>query len=203
MKQRELFTPTAAGEIENAGTITGACVHRSLTAAPIRLRVRSNSPGMSWNANTITRAELAAILVALRECRAEADEIIATDSKCSMDKLAMQLSDPTSTANDPHRPMLKAIVQLLLDRARNAQVTRLMKAISHIGIDGNEQADMLANEAAECVAKSKQRRLVSWIGMYHKSIVRTLITSFGLNRRLGQNKMGKQACKTSGTWMML
>ena len=128
-------------------------MHRRLAAAPIRLRVRSNMPGML---NTITRAELAALLVALRECRPEYDEIIATVSKCSMDKIAMHLKHPTSTINDPHRPMLEAIVQLLVNRARDAQYTRLMKVKSHVGVDGNEHAGMLANEAAELVAKGEQ-----------------------------------------------
>ena len=126
-------------------------MHKRLAAAPMRLRVRSNMPGML---NMITRAELAAIVVALRECRPECDEI--TDSKCSMDKIAMHLRHPNMTVNDPHRPMLEASVQLLVHRACDAQYTRLMKVKSHIGVDGNEHADMLANETAELVAKGQQ-----------------------------------------------
>ena len=126
------------------------------TSVDCMMRVRSNMPGML---TTITRAELAAFLVALRECRPEYDaEVVATDSRCSMDKIAMHLRDPTWTINDLHRPMvmLEAIMQLLINHAHDAQCTRLIRIKSHIGIGGNEHADMLPDEAAELVAKGAQ-----------------------------------------------
>ena len=55
----------------------------------------------------------------------------------------------------------------------------IMKVKSHIGINESEYADMLANEAAEHIAKVN-----SLIGMSHKSIAKTLIKSFGLNNKL-------------------
>ena len=102
--------------------------------------------------NTITRAELAAILVALRHCQGDRDEIIATDSKCSMDKVVKHIRNPTLTENDCHQPMLQAIVQLLVGRAKADLKTTLMKVKSHTGIKGNEMADQLANTAADHAA---------------------------------------------------
>ena len=86
------------------------------------------------------RATIQSIYVALQECRPDHDEVIATDSKCSMDKIAKHMRDPTLTVNDIHRPMLQAITELLVQRASNSVKTTLMKVKSHIGIQGNEQA---------------------------------------------------------------
>ena len=102
--------------------------------------------------STITRAELAAIFVALQLCRPREDEVIATDSKCSMDKIAKHLRNPALTKNDCHQPMLTAIVQLLMTRAQANLKSTLMKVKSHIGIKGNEMADKLANQAAHHAA---------------------------------------------------
>ena len=47
--------------------------------------------------STINAAELAAILVALRQCQSDQDECIATDSKISMQKISKQLHSPHHT----------------------------------------------------------------------------------------------------------
>ena len=44
-------------------------------------------------AHTVNRAGAASIYVALQECRPDHDEDIATDSKCSMDKIAKHIRD--------------------------------------------------------------------------------------------------------------
>ena len=148
-----IYTDGSRREIPDAGIVTGAGVHRKLASAPIALKVRCNNSGML---NTITRAELAAIHAALKECRSDCDEIIATDSKCSMDKMAKHLRDPMLTTDDIHHPMLKAITQQIISHAHTAFKTTLMKVKSHIGVDGNEEADALANAAAMLVAEGGQ-----------------------------------------------
>ena len=71
------------------------------------------------------------ILVAPRHCRPDQDEIIATDSKCSMDiKVAKHIRNPILTADDCHQPMLEAIANLLIRRARASLQTTLMKVKS-------------------------------------------------------------------------
>ncbi len=90
--------------------------------------------------NTINRAELVALLIAVSHCRPGMKESIRTDSKCSMQKIGMHLRSPSSTVDDCHRPLL---------RAQAGDETILLKVKSHIGIHGNEMADKLANEAAD------------------------------------------------------
>ena len=60
------------------GTVTGSGVYRQAPTAALKLKVHPVGQGML---NNIIHAELAAILVALRECRQYEDECIATDSR--------------------------------------------------------------------------------------------------------------------------
>ena len=135
--------------------------------------------------NTINRAELVAILVALRECRSYEDECIATDSRCSMQKINKHLRAPAQTKDDCHQPLLQAITTLIVERAKAGLLTKIMKVKSHIGIHGNEMADKLANEAAEECTKVTV--------MYHKSTATHSRTNSGYNTRYRCPR--QQACR--------
>ena len=76
-----IYTDGSKKEVPKVGLATGAGVYTRSEIAPLHLKVHHYKSGML---NTINRAELAAILVALRTCRKDANECIATDSKCSM-----------------------------------------------------------------------------------------------------------------------
>ena len=141
-----IFTDGSRKEVPNAGLVTGSGIYRKLCSAPLSLRVKPYGEGML---NTINRAELVAILVALRECRPDMNECIATDSRCSMQKIAKHLRLPSATKDDCHRPLVDEIARLIVQRARAGVETSIVKVKSHIGINGNEMADKLANEAAE------------------------------------------------------
>ena len=99
--------------------------------------------------NTINRAGMVALLIAVRHCRPGVRERIVTDSKCSMQKIGMHLRSPSSTVDDYHRPLLEAIGHEIMQRAQAGDETILLKVKSHIGIHGNEMADNLANAAAD------------------------------------------------------
>lgn len=73
-----IYTDGSRREFPNAGIVKGGGVFRKATHAPIQLTVRTNTAGEN---NTINRAEVASIYVALQECRPDHDEVIATDSK--------------------------------------------------------------------------------------------------------------------------
>ena len=88
------------------GTVTGSGVYKQAPTAALQLKVHPIGQGML---NTINRAELVAILVALRECRPYKDECIATDSRCSMQKInsIQHLRAPAQTKDDCHQPLLQ------------------------------------------------------------------------------------------------
>ena len=144
-----IYTDGSRKDVPGMGLVTGSRVYKKLGTAHLSLKVHPYGQGML---NTVNRAELVAILIALRKCRKGMKECIATDSKCSMQKIAKQLGSPAWTMEDCHRPLLAAIASELLLRARDGDETSIIKVKSHIGIHGNEMADRLANEAAdECV----------------------------------------------------
>ena len=151
--QNTIYTDGSKREMHTFGTVTGSGVYRQAPTAALQLKVHPIGQGML---NTINRAELVTILVALRECRPYEDECIATDSRCSKQKINKHLRAPAQTKDDCHQPLLQAITTLIVERAKTGLTTKIMKVKSHIGIHGNEMADKLANEAAEECTKARQ-----------------------------------------------
>ena len=72
-----------------------------------------------------------------------------------MQKINKHLRALAQTKDDCHRPLLQAITNLIVERAKAGLITKIMKVKSHIGIHGNEMADRLANEAAEECTKAR------------------------------------------------
>jgi ribonuclease HI len=91
---------------------------------------------------TINRAELVAILVALRQGRHK----IMTDSMSSIYQIHKMLHYPHNMTEHRHAGLIREIVCLV---ASGQQQTELVKVKSHTGILGNEIADELANRAAK------------------------------------------------------
>jgi len=130
-----IYTDGSRKKIPHIGLVTGSGVFWEHKHAHLSLRVHPYEQGML---NTINRAELVALLIALTHCRPGVTESIATDSKCSMQKIGMHLRSPSSTVDDCHRPPLQAIGHELMQRAQAGDETTLLKVKSHIGIHGNE-----------------------------------------------------------------
>ena len=116
---------------------------------PTRGISHSINPRGSGATNTITRAELAAIASALLLMGQGQDEITATDSQASICMIAKYMNSPETLQQCKSMVMLEDIVAQLLARARKGQQTRILKVKSHIGIQGNEEADDLATATTD------------------------------------------------------
>jgi ribonuclease HI len=134
----------------------GAAVHRPAgTRRPVHDKIDPRGLGTT---NTINRAELAAILHALRAaCADDADEVIATDSLCCLHWVNRALAKPQSLALSKHKPLIMQIVMELRRRAALGRATTLIKVAAHTGVSGNEQADALAKQAALDVSENLSR----------------------------------------------
>ena len=105
--------------------------------------VAPGGEGPSW---TVTRAELAAIWVALLK----GYTTIATDSLASIWLIQAAVGDPMRLRRHKHRPLLAAIVELI--DAAPSPVT-IVKVAAHQGLGamgaiGNNEADLAAKKAA-------------------------------------------------------
>jgi len=80
-----MYTDGSRKETPHIGFVTGSGVYRKHKHIHLSLKVHPYEQGML---NTINRAELVALLIALRHGRPGVTESIATDSKCSMQTLA-------------------------------------------------------------------------------------------------------------------
>ena len=117
--------------------------------------------------NTITWVELVAILAALQQ-RSSLDCTIATDSLACMFSIGNALQAPSRCAESPHKTLLLHISQVILRRANQGLKTFLFKVKSHIGIEGNEIADELANVARDPAARQLHLALGSQAFEDHK-----------------------------------
>jgi len=98
---------------------------------------------------TINRAEMSALFVALMQGRDEAVLKILTDSQVSLQWILNELHRPMRTARLMHRDLLRAVVDLILERDRRGFTTFIGKVKAHAGIRGNDLADAAAKVAAE------------------------------------------------------
>ena len=102
--------------------------------------------------NTINRAELSAIHMALVKILEQAqgkDITIYTDSRCAIQLINKAVYHATHIHLNKHKDMLQKINTIMVQRASDRLHTSICKVKSHIGIEGNEQADQGANRAAK------------------------------------------------------
>ena len=139
------YTDGSAKKIDKDGTIIGSGAF--CNRGNIRLKIAPCGMGPT---NTIMRAELIAIYAVLHHPSTVSTRCtIATDSKAAMHAIHKQIHNPRGNQYNTHKELLKAIALALLRRAQNGLCTEIIKVKSHIGIEGNEVADKLANAARE------------------------------------------------------
>lgn len=130
----------------------GAAVYRpgdGATLPAIEDRLDPRGTGVT---NTINRAELTAILHALRRSSDVADEVIATDSLCCLHWINRAMLRPQSLSLSKHKALVMSVVDELRRRASLGLRTSLVKVAAHTGVLGNERADALAKQAAQLLA---------------------------------------------------
>ena len=96
----------------------------------------------------MTRAELAAIYVALDKFRHREHLQILTDSQTSIHAILNDMHRPMRTESHLHRELLAGITALIMDRDDAGRRTTIMKVRAHAGVAGNEVADSAAKYQA-------------------------------------------------------
>jgi ribonuclease HI len=111
-------------------------------------------PNGQRETNTITRAELGAILAALQHASTLASACcqsiaLFTDSLASLFLIQRVLRAPTSLLESKHLLLLQAIRSTVLARTRAGLHTLFCKVKAHTGVKYNELADATAAEAGQ------------------------------------------------------
>ena len=124
------------------------CVRPAGDTRPTIFKVHPNGKGYT---NTITRAELSAILAALTTnglTKTNETVHIFTDSLCSIHLIHRILNSPHTLTECKHRDTLERIIWALKERAEGGAHTYIYKVKSHAGCEGNNTVDKAAKEAA-------------------------------------------------------
>jgi ribonuclease HI len=129
-------------------TGSGVYIYRP-SADPISLRI---NPAGSNSCNTINRAELAALSVAIDYIPQISpfpfpSPPILTDSLCSMYQLHGILTDPNRYRLHKHNILLADMARRLSKLPPSSLPVHLYKVVSHTGVPGNDIADTLAKAA--------------------------------------------------------
>ena len=112
----------------------------------VKIAVRSDT-----ERHTINRAELVAIMVALRKARDRPALRILTDSLFCIHCLRNYITRPSQYKDHLHRHLLEATAALIKARDDAGLLTHIGKVKSHTGITYNDEAD----ETAKLVASGK------------------------------------------------
>ena len=138
-----LYTDGACEKQADGPNLLGAAVFVASTGTTITI-----APHGHRETNTITRAELAGIHVALDHIKFDSRPVtIFCDSLAALYETQRVVHMPHTLLENKHYPMLASIRSLILTRARLSLPTHVQKVKSHIGIAGNEQADAGASHA--------------------------------------------------------
>jgi ribonuclease HI/exonuclease III len=124
-------------------------------AKGVTLLINPNGRGTT---NTINRAELSAIHIALTHPNVGSpseDTHLYTDSLCSIHMIKRILNEPWTLRESKHYELLHSILNALRARAEAGGKTHIYKVKSHVGVKGNEGADEAAVQAAREVQAQK------------------------------------------------
>ena len=141
-----VYTDGLCQKVGKDGTRTGAAIY--FAKDKTTTLINTESMGVT---NTITRAELSAIMIALtregREGHPNEDMTILTDSLTSLHLIRKAIRNPMQITDHSHKALLDAIVMALIKRSNGGLKTHIGKVRAHIGVYGNEMADQGAKQA--------------------------------------------------------
>jgi len=140
-----VYTDGSCIKVKNEEQRIGAAVYIQKNGVTIRVNPDGKGP-----TNTITRAELSAIHIALTQVSDNSEDIhLYTDSACSIHMIRRILDSPWTLRESKHLQLLNSILDALRARAEAGGKTYIYKVRSHTGVAGNEAADVGAVEAAK------------------------------------------------------
>ncbi len=145
-----VYTDGSAIQREDGKQYIGAGMYDAHKNVSITINPAGKGP-----TNTITRAELAGILIAqmyTREhsCTTQTELHIFTDSKASMQQLQRMAQDPHTLRKHKHRHLLNKILKEATEIIEHHPIDiHIWKVRGHSNIHGNEMADKAAGTAAK------------------------------------------------------
>ena len=139
------YTDGSLKKVEGGQTLVGAAVYLPDSTTGLRGRFIKIDPSPGGIHNTINRAELVALheLLSLAE-RGEKWDKVATDSLTSMRLIWKAVTNPADLEDHLHRDLLCDIARMISERDTPMDIYKIK---SHIGMVGNEMADIGANQA--------------------------------------------------------
>ncbi len=144
-----IYTDGIARETGHPGYYSsGAGIFRFASSAGLRVELCVDPIDYNTGAaNTVQRAELVGIYKALQIDHAGPDLLICTNSLSSMYMIDKNIRCPGLHKECKHEELLSCFVEALANKAREGMNLKLLKVKSHVGIEGNQEADKLAHEA--------------------------------------------------------
>lgn len=144
-----VYTDGSCQKVGKDGTRTGAAIY--FAKDRITVLINTEIGGGGGVTNTITRAELLAIMTALtgegREGRPNEDMTILTDSLTSLHLIRKAIRNSMQITHHKHKALLDAVVVALIKRVNGGLNTHIGKVQAHIGVYGMEMADQGAKQA--------------------------------------------------------
>ena len=135
------FIYTDGSKISGKPTLGGAVVFPE--DRTIRIEIKSQS-----ERHTINRAELASIMVALRESAKDETVQILTDSLFCIYSIRNYIHNPYRYRHHLHKDLIKATTELIKVRDDAGLATHIGKVKSHTGVIYNDAADAAAKDVA-------------------------------------------------------
>ena len=139
------YTDGSLRKLDNGAVLTGAAVYLPDKHTGLKGRTIRVNPSPGGVQDTINRAELVALHEFLKHSQEEgAWNAVATDSLTSIRLIWKAVTNPANIKDHLHKELLLDIARLISERETPIDIYKIK---SHVGMIGNEMADIGANQA--------------------------------------------------------